>query len=320
MYQNRAREISIAVFLVLLSLVVASLTHGFFEWQNLSDIVVKIAYVSIAAVGVMAVILTGQIDISIGSVFGACAIVGGMLAKQGWSLAEIAAVMMLLGACAGAVNGAFVAYLNVPSIIVTLATMALIRGVIIILTGGEWIYDVPASFQTLATGHSLGLPNPVWVMAAVLLGASALLRGSAWGRSLYAVGSNAAAARLSGIAVPRTVFSAFCVEGALVGLSALVFVSRFATIQPNVGDGFEFFVITAVVVGGVSIFGGSGSLAGVVMGCALLGFTSTALTFLRVSSYWEQALQGLFILLAVSLNLSRPGSARIWGRRRHAAA
>ncbi len=320
MHTDRSREWSILAFLVLLGLLLGTSTPGFFSLQNASDILVNISFLAIAAAGVMMVILTGQIDISIGSILGACAIAGGLLAKQELPMPVVFAAMVGLGVLAGAVNGALVAFLNIPSIIVTLGTMTVIRGAIIILMEGNWVTGIPEYFQSIGTGHWLGIANPIWSMLAVLLVTGLVLRHSRWGRSLYAVGSNAAAARLSGIPVRATVFSVFCVQGALIGLAAFVFATRFSTIQPNTGTNFELLAITAVVVGGTSILGGAGNLLGTVLGCLLLGFTSTALTYLHVSSYWEQAVQGLFILLAVSVNLRRARPQRKPKGARHAYA
>lgn len=151
----------------------------------------------------------------------------------------------------------------------------------------------------------LGVPNPVWIAALTLLVGSWVLRNTAWGRALYAVGSNTEAARLSGIGPDRMLISAFVANGALVGLATLALVTRFSTIQSNVGTGFEFLVITAVVVGGAHIFGGSGTVVGVTLGALLVGVTGTVLVFLEISAFWERTLHGLFILLAVGYGVLR---------------
>lgn len=195
--------------------------------------------------------------------------------------------------------------MRVHSIVVTLATLAVVRGAIILITGGSWIYDLPANFRALGTGTLLGVPIPVWLMAGVTLLGWYLLSHTRWGRSVYALGSSPEAARLAGIPVRWTQLSVFVFQGALVGVATMAFATRFTTIQSNTGSGFEFLVITAVVVGGTNIFGGSGTLLGTFLGALLVSATGTTLTFLRISAFWEGALQGLFILVSVTLDAIR---------------
>jgi rhamnose transport system permease protein len=306
-YVNRGRELSIGVFLLILAVVLALLAPNFYSVQNIQNILVNMSYLMIAAVGMTAVILTGQIDISIGAILAACSTAAGLAAKAGVPIPLVFLISIAVGAALGTVNGALVAYLRVHSIIVTLATLAVIRGVIILLTRGAWIYDLPANFRAVGTGQLLGLPNPVWLMLVTALLGAYLLSHTRWGRSVYAVGSNADAARLAGINVEVVQMSVFMLQGALVGLAAMAFATRFTTIQSNTGVGFEFLVITAVVAGGTNIFGGSGTVLGTLLGALLVAGTGTVLTFLRISAFWESALQGLFILLSVALDAIQRG-------------
>jgi ribose/xylose/arabinose/galactoside ABC-type transport system permease subunit len=305
MVVNRGRELSVGAFLLLLALILVVFAPGFYDARNLSNVLVNMSYLMIAAVGMTAVILTGHIDISIGAVLAACSTAAGLAAKAGTPIPLVFLLAITLGAALGAVNGALVAYVKVHSIIVTLATLAVIRGTIILLTRGAWIYDLPADFRAVGTGRWLGVPIPVWVMLITALAGSYLLSHTRWGRSVYAIGSNRHAAHLAGINVNLVQMSVFVLQGALVGLSAMVFATRFTTIQSNTGVGFEFLVITAVVAGGTNIFGGSGTILGTFLGALLVAVTGTVLTFLRISAFWEQTLQGLFILLAVSLDALR---------------
>lgn len=305
MYVDRGRELSIVFFLGVLGIVLAVFAPGFYNPKNASDILVNISYITIAAIGMTAVILTAQIDISVGAILAACSTVAGLSAKADVPIPLVFLYAIATGAAIGLVNGLLVAYARIPSIIVTLGTLSVIRGVIILVTGGTWIYDLPANFRAVGTGTTLGLPNPVWLMLLTLLAGAFVFSHTRWGRSLYAVGSNPAAARLAGINVERTYISVFVLVGALVGLATMAFATRFTTVQSNTGQGFEFLVITAVVVGGTNIFGGSGTAFGSFLGALLVGVTGTALTFLHASAYWEQALQGLFILLAVALDAAR---------------
>ncbi|HEU4742118.1 MAG TPA: ABC transporter permease [Meiothermus sp.] len=305
MYVDRGRQISIAVFLLALAGVLLAAAPSFFSLGNFKDILVNISYVAIAALGMMMVILTGQIDISVGATLSICSTLAATASKAGLPLGVVFLISIGAGAALGLVNGLLVTRFKIHSIIVTLGTLSVFRGTLIYFTKGAWIYQLPEDFRGVGLGTFLGLPNPIWAMAVVLLAGAWVLSATPWGRALYAVGSNPDAARLSGIRVPFVQASVFVACGALVGLATMFYATRFSTIQSNTGQGFEFLVITAVVVGGTNIFGGSGTVLGVALGALLVGVTGTALTFLKISAYWEQALQGLFILLAVAFDALR---------------
>jgi rhamnose transport system permease protein len=311
MYVDREREISIAVFLLILGAILALFAPSFFSTANFSSILVNTSYVAIAALGGMFAILTGQPDISVGSILAVCSIIAGQLSKAGAPAGVAFLASVGTGLLLGLVNGLLVTRLRVHSIIVTLGTLLIYRGALLYFTGGAWVYDLPRGFRQIGLGKILGVANPIWIAVLVLLAGSLLLRYTAWGRALYAVGSNRQAARLSGIRTEATIVSALAANGAVVGIAAMVFSTRFSTIQSNVGSGFEFLVITAVVVGGVHIFGGSGTVIGVALGSLLVGVTGTALVFLDISAYWERALHGLFILLAVSFGVLRARRRRV---------
>jgi rhamnose transport system permease protein len=301
---DRNREVAIIGFLVFLGVVLAVFAPSFFSARNVADILINITVVSIAAVGMTAVILTGQIDISIGAQLAACSTLVGLMTNAGVPLWSAFLIGVLVGIGFGLVNGALVAYARVPSIVVTLATMTIIRAVMIVVTNGSWIV-LPPGFRDFGGGALLGIPNPILFMLIVILIGNAVLSHTRWGRSLYAVGSNPAAARLAGISAERTLLSVFVFQGALMGLATVAFTTRFTTIEPAAGQGFEFLVITAVVLGGTNVFGGSGTVIGSFFGALLVGVISTALAFLKVSVYWVDAVQGAFILLAVGVDALR---------------
>jgi ribose/xylose/arabinose/galactoside ABC-type transport system permease subunit len=199
----------------------------------------------------------------------------------------------------GSVNGALVAGARIPAIIVTLGTMGIIRGAMTWATRGVWIRGLPDWFRDLGEAAPLGAPLALWVMAAVGLSVTVLMARTRPGRRFYAVGSSAHAARLAGIRVARVLLLAFVFVGALTGLAALVYATRFTVIQSNAGKGFELQVIAAVVVGGTDIFGGRGTVPGTYLGVLLLATIGTALTFLHLPAEWEPAIQGGLILAAV---------------------
>ena len=299
------REISLLAVIAALGLVLAAIAPGYYARENLSDLFLGNMPVLIVAIGTTLVILTGNIDISVGSVFAICGVVAGITAKASGSVAVATVASCLVGAALGALNGSLVAHLRMPSIVVTLATMVALRDGLRWWTEGAWVQDLPQGFQWF------GLPQssyPIVACAIVIALQSVVawvMRNLAIGRAVYATGSNATAARLTGLDTARVTFGVFIVAGALTGLAALLNSVRFNQIPSNAGLGLEMKVIAAAVVGGTAIRGGEGSLTGTLLGVVLLGAIGPALTFLGVSAYWERALQGAIILAAVAVDAVR---------------
>jgi len=299
------REISLLIVIVALGLVLGAIAPGYFARENLSDLFLGNMPVLIVAIGTTLVILTGNIDISVGSVFAICGIVAGVAAKGTDSVGFAALVSCTVGGMLGALNGSLVAYLRMPSIVVTLATMVALRDALRWVTEGAWVQNLPAGFQWFGLPQS-SYPFVACAIVIVLLGTSAwVMSNIALGRAVYATGSNETAARLAGLDTARIKFMVFIVAGALTGLAALLNSVRFNQIPSNAGIGLEMKVIAAAVVGGAAIRGGSGSLVGTLLGVVLLGAIGPALTFLGVSAYWERALQGAIILAAVAVDAVR---------------
>jgi rhamnose transport system permease protein len=294
------RELSVAAAYGVLLAGLAVVAPGFYQPANLRDLLVGAAPVLVAAVGMTPVILARQIDISIGSQFAICAVVAGLLAKAGLAMPIAAAGAVVTGGLLGALNGLLVAGLGLPAIVATLATMVALRETLRWTTEGVWVQGLPAGFQWLGLGQDAGrfaipvLALLVW--AVVGWG----LRHLGAGRAVYATGSDAEVARLAGLRPRRVVFGVFVAMGALAGLAALLSAIQFLDVQTNSGVGFELRVIAAVVVGGTSIAGGRGSLAGTLLGVLLLATAGPALTFLGSQAYWDRALQGVIILVAVA--------------------
>jgi rhamnose transport system permease protein len=297
------RELSVAATILALMLVLAVVSPTYFSRENLTDLFLANMPVMIIALGMTLVIVTGEIDISVGSVFAICSIVTGLSAR--WGLPGVAGLLAAcaVGAACGTLNGALVGYLRVPSIVVTLATMVALRDGLRWQTQGSWVGDLPASFQWFGwtqreyTAFSISLV----ALMVVLVGWG--MRHLAIGRAVFATGSNEPAARIVGINTSRVIFSVFVLTGALTGLAAMLNSVRFNQIPSNSGLGLELKVIAAVAVGGASITGGSATILGTVLGVVLLGSIGTALTFLGVNAYWEKAIQGGIILGAIALNL-----------------
>lgn len=298
--RRHTREVAIGVAIVALLLLLATVTHGFFSAANIADLLLTNMPVLLISLGMTTVIVAGDIDISVGSTFALCGVVAGVTAKAGapgpiFLLAAVAA-----GAACGAWNGVFTAWLRIPSIVVTLATMVALRDGLRWATQGAWISNLPPAFVRFGTA-------PLSYTMAVLLLSGAATVAFAWalqnlraGRAIFATGSNAAAARQLGMGTRRVTFNVFVLTGALTALAATLNAVRFQQVPSNSGIGMELKVIAAVAVGGAAVTGGAATVTGTVLGVVLLGLIGPALTFLGVSAYWEKALQGGIILAAVS--------------------
>jgi rhamnose transport system permease protein len=299
------RELSVAIAIVALASVLAVVAPRYFSAENLRDMFLVNMPILVIAVGTTLVILTGEIDISVGSVFAICSVAAGVGAKAGLPAAAAGLVACAIGAAFGLVNGGLVAYAGIPSIVVTLAAMVALRDGLRWRTQGAWVENLPASFQWLGTSQQ---SFPLLVALAVVLLVALVawtIRNVVAGRAVYATGANAEAARLSGVDTALVKLTVFTLAGALTGFGALLNSVRFNQIPSNTGLGLEMKVIAAVVVGGAAITGGRGTFTGTVLGVALLGAVGPALTFLGVSSQWERALQGLIILTAVAVDALR---------------
>ena len=293
------REVSAAIAFAVLLVVVGIAAPSFFNGGNLRDLLINNAPTLLVALGMTLVILVGQIDISVGSQFAVCSIAAGFLAKTGMPLPLLFICVLLTGAAMGALKGALVGWLRLPSIIVTLAMLVMWRDALRWVTEGAWVQDLPANFQWFGLGQGTGELLIVAITAVLFLGFAWSLRNLRLGRQVYAVGSDPEAARLAGINSPNVVFWVFIIMGALTGIAALLNAVRFSAIPGNSGIGLELKAIAAVVVGGTAITGGRGRLVGTLIGVALLGTIGTALTFVGVNPFWEKAIQGAIILAAL---------------------
>ncbi len=305
---GRERSYGLAALMVLTVVVVSLVSPQFLSLGNIKDLLIQSAPITIIACGVMMVVVTGEIDISVGSMMGLLAAVLGVLSSPshfGWSVPIACAAVVVLGAVLGVLNGLLVAFGKVPSIIVTLGMLTLLKGVTEIVLGGEWVTDLPASLRTLGTGSIGHVPISV-IAAIVVVGVTGvILSWTALGRRVYAVGSNSEAARYAGIPVRLIKLSTFAWTGLLVGLAVLVSAPQLSVVDSGFGTGYELIVVTCVVVGGVAISGGVGTLAGVVTASVLMTMISTVLIFLKLgedATYWSRAIQGFFILAAVLLD------------------
>jgi rhamnose transport system permease protein len=305
MLKHRRREASIAVVIAALGIVLAGLAPGYFARDNLADLFLGNMPVLIVALGATLVILTGNIDISAGSMFAICGVAAGVLAKTGAPMILVALAACLTGAALGTLNGALVAYVRIPSVVVTLATMVALRDALRWTTQGAWVQDLPAGFQWFGLAQATYPFVACAIVVVLQAGLGWGMRNLAAGRAVYATGSNEHAARLAGLDTAGIRCIVFAVAGALTGLAALLNSVRFNQIPSNAGIGLEMKVIAAAVVGGAAVRGGQGNVTGTLLGVVLLGAIGPALTFLGVNAYWERALQGSIILAAVAIDAVR---------------
>jgi rhamnose transport system permease protein len=299
----RFREISILIFIVLLILVVSLNTPAFFTTTNFLNILLNISILAIVALGQTMVIITRGIDLSVSATIGLVAMMVSFTVVTFPGVSPPLAILlgMLLGAILGSFNGLIITAGKVPPIIATLGTLSIYRGMVFLYSGGTWInsYQMPAAYRALAKAAPLGIPNIIIFAIVVILIVYFFLNYTRPGRDIYAVGSNPDAANVAGIPVQRTLFMVYVISGLLAGLAAVLWASRFESAQTNTALGFELQTVAASVVGGVNIFGGSGTVVGVILGAFLLGTIQNALIMVRISPFWQLAAQGLLILGAV---------------------
>jgi rhamnose transport system permease protein len=317
------REMGIVLALVLLIVVTAAVNPRFLSAQSVKDLLLGSTILAILAVGQTIVVISRNVDLSVGSILGLSAFATGSLFLAAPDLPIPVALLagMGLGAACGVVNGALVAAARVPALVVTLGTLYVFRGLDYTWATGRQINaaDMPSAFLRMGTEAILGVPVLALFAVVVLVIVGSYLRWYRSGRDLYAIGSNPPAAQLAGVPVGRRVFVAFVASGALAGLAGVLHAARFGTLDANAGINIELNVIAAVVVGGVAIFGGSGSVYGAAIGAVLLTTIASALPVLGINPFWQRAAVGALILAAIGLDraLSARLSRRLRGRSAH---
>lgn len=306
------RDLMMLGVLIVMTAAIATRFPGFVTLDNLREIFTDTAILMILALGQMMVILTRCIDLSVAANLALTGMIVGMMniAFPSIPAAMFLVIAPLTGLVLGALNGFFVWRFAMPSIVVTLGTMSIFRGMIFVLTDGEWInaHEMSGSFLATPRSDFLGLQLLAWI-ALLLVGAVWLFMGyTRAGRSIYAVGGNPTAAVYTGINVGGSQFLAFCVSGMLSGLAGYLWVARYAVAYVDVARGFELDVVAACVIGGVSIAGGIGTVGGVVLGALFLGIVKNALPVIGVSPFWQMAISGAVIVIAVAINAGRDKS------------
>jgi ribose/xylose/arabinose/galactoside ABC-type transport system permease subunit len=298
------QEMILLLAIILLFVVVGLINPRFVAERNISSIFLGNAYIAVAAIGMSMVIISGNIDISVGSLIGVLATISGTLAVNGVPIIICWLAPLVIGMAVTTGMGAIVAYLHIPSIVVTLGMLSILKGGLISITGGAWISNLPPEFF-LAQTRLFGIPTPIYFMVGLTIAAAFWMRLSATGRSLYAVGGNVEAARLSGIDPQATVVKAFAIHGFFVGIAAVLFATQLSVIQSTVPPNLELTIITASVVGGVSILGGTGTVIGSTLAAILIAAIASSMIFVNISPFWMRAVQGVLILVTVLADLWR---------------
>lgn len=292
--------------LALLALLAALFAPNFATAGNLLDVLRQAAFTGIIAYGMTLVIVAGEIDVSVGSAIAfASALFGVLTASWHLPLWAAAALVLLIGTALGGTAGAVRAWFDIPSFIVTLAMFSALRGAAMLMTDAIPVQILDEGFQAWGSGAVLGVPVPALFMLALFAIFSVVASHTPFGRSVYAIGGNAEAAHLSGIAVKRTRIVLFALTGALAALSGLLMTSRLGSGNPNIGFGVEFAVITAVIVGGANLSGGKGSMLGTLLGGLFIAVLNNAMVLMGVNSYAQEVANGVVVLLAVLVGSRR---------------
>jgi len=297
------RKYGILVVLVLLILFFSAMTSSFLSVQNLFNILRQVSITGIVAVGMTYVLLTGGLDLSVGSLLAVTGVTASMLiVKQNvnpW-VAMLAAI--LFTTLLGVVTGLIIQKIDLPPMIATLGMMTIVRGLSFIITGGLPVYGLPAAFAMIGQGYVWVIPIPVIIMVIVFIVGAFVLNKTYFGRYFYAMGGNQEAARLAGVNVNRIKVATYTINAFLCGIAGIILMFRINSGQPTAATGMEMDVITATVLGGVSLSGGEGRITGVLVGCIIMGVLSNGLIIMNVGEYYQMVVKGLVLVLAVSFD------------------
>ncbi|MBL8585055.1 MAG: ABC transporter permease [Rhizobiaceae bacterium] len=298
---EKAHIIILAIALVAVLIGMSFLSPHFLSVRNLLNASRFMAEIGLLSLGMAVVVISGGIDLSVGSVMALCAVAMGLLVSAGMPVLPAAALVLLLGVAAGALNGVVVTRLGLPAIIATLATLAVYRGIALGISGGE-AFPVGEDFAWLGQGMVMGVPVQLVVLVAAAIAVGVVLRHTIFGRTIYSVGANEIAARFSGLKVQRAKLSAYALSGLFAAAAALIFVSRVSSAKANAGTGYELDAITIVVLAGIPITGGRGSIVAVMLALVTIGLVRNGMTLAFIQTDIQAVLIGALLILAVIMN------------------
>lgn len=304
---DHSQETALVCIILAVGLLVQVRTGGsFLTGSNLNELMREASMLIMVSVGMMFVIVSGGIDLSVGSVMGLSGMIAALVLRDHRQIPIFALVLIAMGVglLCGTLTGFVVAKLRIFPLIATLGTCDILRGVIYLFSKGEWVSqtDMSAEFLSISTGTFLGINYMVWFAIAVVVFGFVFMGHTRFGRRIYAVGNSEISAKISGINTEKTKWAAYMLSGTIAGLAGLLWVCKYACAQGTTATAFELNVIASVVLGGVSITGGSGTVFGVVLGSVLFGMLSNILPLIQVSSFWQRAIRGAVILISVVIN------------------
>jgi ribose transport system permease protein len=293
------------VSLIVLFVALSIASPYFLTANNLASVARQTAVFNTMALGMTIVIISGGIDLSVGSILGLSGLVGTMALERGYPIPVGVLIGLLVGTACGLANGVMVTKLRIPPFVVTLGTLGIFRGLALIISNGLPVHRIPPGFSFLGEGNLLGVPFVVWLLVICAVAVHVILEHTRLGRYAFAIGSNKIASLYAGIPVDFHVMAVYAIGGTLTGLAGMIEASRLMTGQPTAGQGYELQAIAAVVIGGGSLNGGEGSVVGTLIGAFIMGLLSNGADLLNISNYWQQVIIGSVIILAVTLDEPR---------------
>jgi rhamnose transport system permease protein len=306
-YVERFRELGLVFFIVIICAAIQARNREFLTILNIRNLLANTAVLSILSVGMMMVLITGGIDLSIGAIMAFSGMVTALSVRANAALSPALLLLegTVTGALVGSLTGFLIARFSILPIIASLGLMNVIRGLTYVVSGGQWVsaHQMPASFKDIATGSVLGINNLVFIAIIIYAVFYYFINHTRTGRRIYAVGSNPEAAEVIGLPRRRIVWMVYMFMGALAGLAGVLWVAKFASAQGDTAAGYEMNVIASCVLGGVSVSGGRGKVLGLLLGVILFGILANALPIINVSPFWQQAIQGVVILAAIITNV-----------------
>lgn len=302
-------DMGIILTLIAMIIFFSAVTKSFLSAKNFANIARQISITGICSVGMTMVILTGGIDLSIGSVIGFTSAVAALMMSNGQPIILASVVSLALGVIIGVINATCINYLQIPAMIATLGTQISLRGAVYLVTGGMPVYGLPESFKVLGQGSVGIIPISMIIMVIVFIIGYIILNKMVFGRKIYGIGGNAETARLSGVNVKKEIYKIYMLVGFFGSLAGLILMSRVNSGQPSAGDGYEMDIITAVVLGGVSVSGGEGKITKVIIGVIFMGVLANGMMMMNINEYWQRVVKGLVLLAAVAVDIRTKNKA-----------
>lgn len=298
-------EVGLVIPLLLLVVIIGLVNPTFFGFENLINILRNTAFTFIVGIAMTFVLISAGLDLSVGSLIALGGVVTGLALKAGVPIPLSILLGLALGAIIGLINGFTIIRFNIPPLIVTLGMLYAARGSVLVLTQGAPVYPLPPAFNVIGQGDLAGIPYVVIIAAVLAVLAHIVLTRTTYGRAVYALGGNEETARLSGININRIKLSVYVLTGMASAFTGMLMAARLASAQANAGTGWELQVIAAVIIGGTSMFGGSGSILGSLLGAFFMNVVATGMILMRISAYWQDLVIGTIIVVAVGIDQFR---------------